>query len=34
MIDDDDIVATQLRELAMAEEDPNLRDQLWDKYRE
>ena len=32
--DDDDIVATQLRELAMAEEDPNLRDQLWDKYRE
>jgi len=34
LIDDDDIVATQLRELAMAEEDPNLRDQLWDKYRE
>ena len=34
LINDDDIVATQLRELAMAEEDPNLRDQLWDKYRE
>ena len=34
LIDDDDIVARQLRELAMAEEDPNLRDQLWDKYRE
>ena len=34
LIDDDDIVATQLRELAMSEEDPNLRDQLWDKYRE
>ena len=32
--EDDDIVAKQLRELAMAEEDPNLRDQLWDKYRE
>jgi hypothetical protein len=34
LIDDDDIVATQLRELAMSEEDQNLRDQLWDKYRE
>ena len=34
LIDDDDIVATQLRELAMSEKDPNLRDQLWDKYRE
>ena len=34
LIDDDDIVATQLRELAMSEEDPNLRAQLWDKYRE
>ena len=34
LINDDDIVATQLRELAMSEEDPNLRDQLWDKYRE
>ena len=34
LINDDDIVATQLRELAMSEKDPNLRDQLWDKYRE
>jgi hypothetical protein len=32
--EDDDIVAKQLRELAMAEEDQNLREQLWDKYRE
>ena len=31
---DDDIVAQQLRELAMDEKDPKLREQLWDKYRE
>ena len=31
---DDDIVARQLRELALSEKDPALRDQLWDKYRE
>ena len=31
---DDDIVAQQLRELAMAEKDSILREQLWDKYRE
>ena len=30
---DDDIVARQLREAAMAEEDPELREKLWDEYR-
>jgi hypothetical protein len=30
---DDDIVARQLREAAMAEEDPELRAKLWDEYR-
>jgi len=30
---DDDIVAKQLREAALAEEDPELRDRLWDEYR-
>jgi hypothetical protein len=30
---DDDIVARQLREAAMAEEDPALREKLWDEYR-
>ena len=29
----DDIVARQLREAAMAEEDPELREKLWDEYR-
>jgi len=31
--DDDDIVARQLREAAMKEEDPELREKLWDEYR-
>ncbi len=31
---DDDIVARQLREAAMEEEDPELRERLWDEYRE
>jgi hypothetical protein len=31
---DDDIVARQLREAAMNEEDPELREKLWDEYRE
>lgn len=31
--DDDDIVARQLREAAMQEEDPVLREKLWDEYR-
>ncbi|MEX2525838.1 MAG: hypothetical protein WD750_12830 [Gammaproteobacteria bacterium] len=31
--DDDDIVARQLREAAMEEEDPELREKLWDEYR-
>ncbi len=31
---DDDIVARQLREAAMAEEDPELREKLWDEYRQ
>jgi len=31
---DDDIVARQLREAAMAEEDPELREKLWQEYRE
>ena len=30
---DDDIIARQLREAAIAEEDPGLRDRLWDEYR-
>jgi hypothetical protein len=30
---DDDIVARQLREAAMAEKDPVLREKLWDEYR-
>ena len=30
---DDDIVARQLREAAMKEEDPELREKLWDEYR-
>jgi len=31
---DDDIIARQLREAAMAENDPELREKLWDEYRE
>jgi hypothetical protein len=31
---DDDVVARQLREAAMKEEDPELREKLWDEYRE
>jgi len=30
---DDDIVARQLREAAMSEDDPELRERLWDEYR-
>jgi hypothetical protein len=30
---DDDIIARQLREAAMAETDPELREKLWDEYR-
>lgn len=30
---DDDIVARQLRELAMQETDPELREKYWDEYR-
>ena len=30
---DDDIVARQLREAAMAEDDPELREKLWEEYR-
>jgi hypothetical protein len=30
---DDDVVARQLREAAMAEPDPVLREKLWDEYR-
>ncbi len=30
---DDDIVARQLREAAMNEDDPELREKLWDEYR-
>jgi hypothetical protein len=30
---DDDIIARQLREAALAEEDPALRDRLWEEYR-
>ena len=31
---DDDIVARQIREAALKEEDPELREKLWDEYRE
>jgi hypothetical protein len=31
---DDDVVARQIREAAMQEKDPVLRDKLWDEYRE
>ncbi len=31
---DDDIIARQLREAAMAEDDPELREKLWEEYRE
>jgi hypothetical protein len=30
---DDDVVARQLREAAMSEEDPAIREKLWDEYR-
>ncbi len=30
---DDDVVARQLREAAMAETDPDLREDLWEEYR-
>ena len=30
---DDDVVARQLREAAMKEDDPELREKLWDEYR-
>jgi hypothetical protein len=30
---DDDVVAKQLREAALAEEDPELRERLWEEYR-
>ncbi len=30
---DDDIIARQLREAAMKEQDPALREKLWDEYR-
>ena len=30
---DDDIVARQIREAAMKETDPELRDKLWEEYR-
>jgi len=30
---DDDVVARQLREAAMAETDPELRESLWEEYR-
>lgn len=30
---DDDIVARQIREAAVKEEDPELREKLWDEYR-
>jgi hypothetical protein len=29
----DDVVARQIREAAMAEEDPKIREKLWDEYR-
>jgi hypothetical protein len=31
---DDDVVARQLREAAMKEKDPAIREKLWDEYRE
>lgn len=31
--DDDDVVARQLREAAMREPDPEIREKLWDEYR-
>ena len=31
--DDDDVVARQLREAAVREPDPELREKLWDEYR-
>ncbi|MAL93512.1 MAG: hypothetical protein CME40_00285 [Haliea sp.] len=31
--DDDDVVARQLREAAMREPDPDVREKLWDEYR-
>ena len=30
---DDDVVARQLREAAMSEPDPAVREKLWDEYR-
>ncbi len=30
---DDDIISRQLREAALAEEDPELRERLWEEYR-
>jgi hypothetical protein len=30
---DDDIIARQLREAALAEQDPELRERLWEEYR-
>jgi hypothetical protein len=32
--DDDDIVARQLREAAINEDDPELREKLWQEYRD
>jgi hypothetical protein len=29
----DDVVARQIREAAMAEEDPKVRERLWEEYR-
>ena len=31
--DNDDVVARQLREAAMREPDPAIREKLWDEYR-
>ncbi|AOS96980.1 hypothetical protein AUP74_01544 [Microbulbifer aggregans] len=31
--DDDDVVARQIREAAMRESDPELREKLWEEYR-
>jgi hypothetical protein len=31
---DDDVVARQLREAAMNEKDPELREKLWQEYRD
>ena len=31
---DDDVVARQLREAAMKEKDPAIREKLWEEYRE